>query len=185
MFERFTDQARRAIVLSQQESRLRQHWEIDVGHIVLGALTASKDAGLADRTVEAVSRAVASTLVGQIVDHGHTGHIPFTRAAKVVLERSVQLSLQDHRMYVDSRDVLIAGLTQPDLAEPLAAEGLDLDRLERTIVDGRAAAAEDPGPVDPVAVTVLMPDDSQVIVDLLHQILRRLDAINERLQRRM
>ncbi|MDN5929987.1 MAG: hypothetical protein L0I24_02775 [Pseudonocardia sp.] len=107
MFERFTDQARKVIVLAQENSRREGHLSIDVGHIGLAALTAGEGAGLDDDLVQRLQQALRSTLADQVIDHKHTGHIPFTTATKTTFERSLHRSLQDRRNYIDSRDLLL------------------------------------------------------------------------------
>lgn len=182
MFERFTDRARRAVVLAQEESRRRDHREIDVGHIVLGALTASEGAGLDVGDIDVVRRGAESTFTGRAVDHGHAEHIPFTPAAKAALERSLQLSLQGGLNYVGSRYVLVAALEQPSLAGALTAAGVDLHHLRSTITAGPAAALEGTEQAaHPASASLVAEGSSQVIIDLLQQILQRLDTIVERL----
>lgn len=142
MFERFTDKARRGVVLAQEECRHRGHREIDVGHIALGALKVSEGAGLGPGTVNAVRRGIESTFTGRTIDHGSHGHIPFTPAATAAFERSLQMSLQDGRKAIDSRDILLAALDQPRLGPPLNTAGLDLELLRSTIAASRFADPE-------------------------------------------
>lgn len=179
MFERFTDRARRAVVLAQEECRRRGHREIDAGHIVLGALTASEGAGLDPSNIDAVRGGAESTFADRAVDHGHTGHIPFTSTAKAALESSLQLSLQGGRNYIGSRHILLAALEQPSLAGALTAAGADPDQLRSTITAGHAAAPE---AADEPNASLVAEGSSQVIIDLLRQILQRLDTIVERLE---
>ncbi len=190
MFERFTDRARRAVVLAQEECRRRGHREIDAGHVVLGALTASEGARLDASDIEVVRRGAESTFADRAVDHGHAEHIPFTPAAKAALERSLQLSLQSGRSHIHSRDVLLAALEQPSLARALTAAGADLDRLRSTMTAGHATAPEDTEDTEdteeaahPPSASLMTEGDSQVIIDLLQQIMQRLDTIVERLER--
>ncbi|HZB59882.1 MAG TPA: Clp protease N-terminal domain-containing protein, partial [Actinomycetota bacterium] len=93
MFERFTDRARRVVVLAQEEARHLNHNYIGTEHILLGLI--HEGDGVAARSLEAldISLEAVRTQVQEIVGHGHdapTGHIPFTPRAKKVLELSLR-----------------------------------------------------------------------------------------------
>jgi ATP-dependent Clp protease ATP-binding subunit ClpC len=93
MFERFTDRARRVVVLAQEEARHLNHNYIGTEHILLGLI--HEGDGVAARSLEAldISLEAVRTQVQEIVGHGDeapTGHIPFTPRAKKVLELSLR-----------------------------------------------------------------------------------------------
>jgi ATP-dependent Clp protease ATP-binding subunit ClpA len=135
MLDRFTDRARRVVVLAQEEARRLGHRELDVGHLVLGALTTMGDTQLND--VTGVREVVESSLGGPTTTHGSGGHIPFTPDAITTLEQSLRLVLSDRRSYVDDGDLLLAALDQPRVAEPLLAGRVDVDTLRSTTVAAR------------------------------------------------
>jgi prophage maintenance system killer protein len=93
MFERFTDRARRVVVLAQEEARLLRHNYVGTEHILLGLL--HEDEGVASRALESlgINREAARQQVEQIIGPGQQapgGHIPFTPRAKKVLELSLR-----------------------------------------------------------------------------------------------
>ena len=95
MFERFTDRARRVIVLAQQESRLLGHGYIGTEHLLLGLL--ADGGGTAAQALESlgVTHDAAREQVREMVGEGQRpqtqpGHIPFTPPAKKVLELSLR-----------------------------------------------------------------------------------------------
>ncbi|WP_275408589.1 Clp protease N-terminal domain-containing protein, partial [Planosporangium mesophilum] len=105
MFEQFTDQARRVIVLAQQEARTLNHQYIGTEHLLLGLVRETEgSSGLAGEDV--VARALESLgislegvrlQVEEIIGRGMSapaGHIPFTPRAKKVLELSLREALQ-------------------------------------------------------------------------------------------
>src|SRR5215467_1307064 len=96
MFERFTDRARRVIVLAQEEARLLGHGYIGTEHLLLGLI--HEDEGVAAKALVSldVSLAAARGLVEEMVgrsDEVVSGHIPFTPRSKKVLELSLRESL--------------------------------------------------------------------------------------------
>jgi hypothetical protein len=110
MFERFTDGARRVVVLAQEESRLLNHNYIGTEHILLGLL--SEPEGVAREALEpfGISLEAARHDVEEIVGTGTaapTGHIPFTPRAKKVLELSLREALQLGHNYIGPEHVLL------------------------------------------------------------------------------
>src|SRR6476659_9239153 len=97
MFERFTDRARRVVVLAQEEARMLSHNYIGTEHILLGLIhegegVAAKALESLDISLEAV-RAQVEEIIGQ-GQQAPSGHIPFTPRAKKVLELSLREALQ-------------------------------------------------------------------------------------------
>ena len=97
MFERFTDRARRVIVLAQDEAKLLNHNFIGTEHILLGLIHEGE--GVAAKALESLGIALEAVRaqVEEIIGQGQqvpTGHIPFTPRAKKVLEQSLREALQ-------------------------------------------------------------------------------------------
>src|SRR6266511_3672749 len=89
MFERFTERARRVVVLAQEEARMLNHGYIGTEHILLGLIHEGE--GVAATALESlgISRMAVRSEVEEIIGQGEaapTGHIPFTPRAKKVLE---------------------------------------------------------------------------------------------------
>ena len=97
MFERFTEQSRRVVVLAQEEARMLGHNHIGSEHLLLGLLheqggTAADVLASAGITVEAARAQVEALAVPR--DKSPTGHIPFTQRAKKILELSLREALE-------------------------------------------------------------------------------------------
>jgi len=93
MFERFTDRARRVVVLAQEEARLLNHNYVGTEHVLLGLIHESQ--GVAAKALESlgISLEAVRAQVEEIIGQGQsapTGHIPFTPRAKKVLELSLR-----------------------------------------------------------------------------------------------
>jgi prophage maintenance system killer protein len=122
MFRRFTDRARRAVQLAQEEARLLNHNYVGTEHLLLGLLgegegVAAEALGSLGISLEAV-RAQVEELIG----HGQSapaGHIPFTPRAKKALELSLREALQFGHNYVGTEHLLL-GLARE--GEGVAAE---------------------------------------------------------------
>ncbi len=110
MFERFTDRARRVIVLAQEEATILNHNYIGTEHILLGLIHDGE--GVAAKALESlgVSLAAARRLVDEIIGEGESparGHIPFTPRAKKVLELSLRESLELGHNYIGTEHILL------------------------------------------------------------------------------
>jgi ATP-dependent Clp protease ATP-binding subunit ClpC len=139
MFERYTDQARRVMVLAQEEARLLNHDYIDSEHFLLGLLregegVAAKALASLGISLEAVRGQVQEMLgSGQLAP---AGHIPFTPLAKKVLELSLRESLQFGHNYVGTEHLLL-GLTHDSegvAARVLVTLGADLTRVRQQVI---------------------------------------------------
>jgi ATP-dependent Clp protease ATP-binding subunit ClpA len=140
MFERFTDRARRVIVLAQEEARLLQHDYIGTEHMLLGLI--SEGDGLAAKVLldleidlEALSAEV-KTLVGR-GKSAPSGHIPFTPPAKKSLELSLRESLQLGHDYIGTEHLLLGILHQGEgpATEVLVQRGADLDTVRGRVAE--------------------------------------------------
>ena len=110
MFERFTDRARRVVVLAQEEARLLNHNYIGTEHLLLGLIC--EDEGVAARVLESldVSLEDARVQVEEIIGPGGqspSGHIPVTPRAKKVLEMALREALQLGHNYIGTEHILL------------------------------------------------------------------------------
>jgi predicted enzyme related to lactoylglutathione lyase len=134
MFERFTDEARRTVVLAQEEARRLDHDYIGTEHILLGLLrapdgVAARVLGGLDITADAVRGEVE-----RIIGRGSTppsGHIPFTPRAKKILELALREALRRADDFIGAEHLLIALLREGEgvAARVLVTLGADLERV--------------------------------------------------------
>jgi ATP-dependent Clp protease ATP-binding subunit ClpC len=117
MFERFTDRARRVVVLAQEESRLLSHNYIGTEHLLLGLLHERQ--GVAARALGSlgVTLEAAREQVKEIIGPGQqapTGHIPFTPRAKKILELSLREALTTGSEVIDTQHLLLGLVDEGD-----------------------------------------------------------------------
>ena len=174
MFERFTDRARRVVVLAQDEARLLDHNYIGTEHLLLGLLQEGQ--GVAARALEAlgVDLADVRSRVQEIIgrgQHEQTGHIPFTPRAKTVLELSLREALDLGHEYIGTEHILL-GLVRE--AQVLLALGAGEDQVREKVTElvGR------PGPRPAGQPGGMRVTGSPLPI---HEIVTRLDAIDRRL----
>jgi ATP-dependent Clp protease ATP-binding subunit ClpC len=110
MFERFTDRARRVVVLAQEEARMLNHNYIGTEHILLGLIHEGE--GVAAKALESldISLDAVREQVEEIIGQGQqapSGHIPFTPRAKKVLELSLREALQLGHNYIGTEHILL------------------------------------------------------------------------------
>jgi len=139
MFERFTDRARRVVVLAQEEARLLNHNYIGTEHILLGLI--SEQDSLAARVLEqlGVSLEAVRAKVESIIGEGGvapTGHIPFTPRAKKVLELSLREALQLGHNYIGTEHILLGLIREGEGvgAQVLVSLGADLSRVRDSVI---------------------------------------------------
>jgi ATP-dependent Clp protease ATP-binding subunit ClpC len=196
MFERFTDRARRVVVLAQEEARDLGHNYIGTEHILLGLIR--EPPGLAAQALSAlgVTAAAARERIAGLVSRGSeapSGHIPFTPRAKKVLELSLREALDLGHSYIGTEHILLGliaegeGVASHVLAD-LGAPGPQVREkvLELARAAGpEAAPAAAPGPRAPLAGPrpreVL--DRLDAITGRLDQVISRLDQVTGRLAR--
>jgi ATP-dependent Clp protease ATP-binding subunit ClpA len=142
MFERFSDRARRAVVLAQEQSRLLDHDHIGTEHVLLGLLHEGE--GLAARALRSlgVTLEAAQAEVEDILGRGGsspTGHIPFTPRAKKVLELGLREALQLGDNYIGTEHILLGLIREGEgvAAQVLVRRGVDLSRLRQRVIDLR------------------------------------------------
>jgi ATP-dependent Clp protease ATP-binding subunit ClpC len=139
MFERFTDRARRVVVLAQEEARLLNHNYIGTEHILLGLIHEGE--GVAAKALEqlGISLEAVRTQVEEIIGHGGSspsGHIPFTPRAKKVLELSLREALQLGHNYIGTEHILLGLIREGEgvAAQVLVKLGADLSRVRQQVI---------------------------------------------------
>jgi len=139
LFQRFSDSARRVVVLAQEEARSLNHNYIGTEHLLLGLIQEGE--GIAPRALEAVQinlEAVRSQVV-EIIGRGSnapSGHIPFTPRAKKVLELSLREALQLGHNYIGTEHILLGLIREGEgvAAKVLVKLGVDLERLRNQVL---------------------------------------------------
>jgi len=139
MFERFTDRARRVVVLAQEEARMLNHNYIGTEHILLGLIHEGE--GVAAKALESlnISLEAVRQQVEEIIGQGQaapTGHIPFTPRAKKVLELSLREALQLGHNYIGTEHILLGLIREGEgvAAQVLQKLGADLNRARQTVI---------------------------------------------------
>jgi len=139
MFERFTDRARRVVVLAQEEARMLNHNYIGTEHILLGLIHEGE--GVAAKALESlgISLEAVRQQVEEIIGQGQqapSGHIPFTPRAKKVLELSLREALQLGHNYIGTEHILLGLIREGEgvAAQVLVRLGADLDRVSQQVV---------------------------------------------------
>jgi ATP-dependent Clp protease ATP-binding subunit ClpC len=140
MFERFTDRARRVVVLAQEEARMLEHNYIGTEHLLLGLVHEGEGVAAQALTALGVRLSEVRTQVEEIVGEGHkppTGHIPFTPRAKKVMELSLREALQLGHNYIGTEHILLGLIREGDgvAAQVLQKVGIDLDRARRQVIE--------------------------------------------------
>ncbi|MGH2661419.1 MAG: ATP-dependent Clp protease ATP-binding subunit [Actinomycetota bacterium] len=139
MFERFTDRARRVVVLAQEEARMLNHNYIGTEHILLGLIHEGE--GVAAKALESlgISLEAVRQQVEEIIGQGQsapTGHIPFTPRAKKVLELSLREALQLGHNYIGTEHILLGLIREGEgvAAQVLQKLGADLNRVRQQVI---------------------------------------------------
>lgn len=195
MFERFTDRARRVVVLAQEESQRLSHNYIGSEHLLLGLLAERE--GVAARALESlnVTLTAAREQVEEIIGPGQQtprGHIPFTPRAKKILELSLREALTMGSEVIDTEHLLLGLIDEGDGvgAQILQQRGATAQAVREAVarlISADPEAAEMTGPgSEPRAVSVgrrvlTRVDALTEVKDLLASIDRRLSAIERHL----
>ena len=147
MFERFTDRARRVVILAQEEARLLNHNYIGTEHILLGLI--HEHEGVAAKALESLDISLESVRgqVEEIIGQGAkppSGHIPFTPRAKRVLELSLREALQLGHNYIGTEHILLGLIREGEgvAAQVLVKLGADLARVREQVVHLLATLGE-------------------------------------------
>ena len=168
MFERFTDRARRVMVLAQEEARMLNHNYIGTEHILLGLIHEGE--GVAAKALESlgIRQEAVRRQVEEIIGQGQqapSGHIPFTPRAKKVLELALREALQLGHNYVGTEHILLGLIREGEgvAAQVLVKLGADLNRVRQQVIQllhgyqGKEPAAAGP-PSETASPTSLVLD---------------------------
>jgi len=168
MFERFTDRARRVVVLAQEEARMLNHNYIGTEHILLGLIHEGE--GVAAKGLESlgISLEAVRAQVEEIIGQGQqapSGHIPFTPRAKKVLELSLREALQLGHNYIGTEHILLGLIREGEgvAAQVLVKLGADLNRVRQQVIQllsgyqGKEAVTQG-GPAEGTPATSLVLD---------------------------
>jgi ATP-dependent Clp protease ATP-binding subunit ClpC len=139
MFERFTDRARRVVVLAQEEARMLNHNYIGTEHLLLGLINQGE--GKAARALDSlgISLEAVRREVKDVVSEGEaapTGHIPITPRGKKVLELALREALQLGHHYIGTEHILLGLIREGEgvAAQVLQKLGADLDRVRQAVL---------------------------------------------------
>jgi ATP-dependent Clp protease ATP-binding subunit ClpA len=179
MFERFTDRARRVVVLAQEEARLLNHNYIGTEHILLGLIHEGE--GVAATSLESLGLSLEAVRgqVEEIIGQGQsapTGHIPFTPRAKKVLELSLREAKQLGHNYIGTEHILLGLVREGEgvAAQVLVELGADLSWVRQQVIQvlsgyaGGTVAAEQAGARTRLVRMTLPEDLRQAEVKLAH-----------------
>jgi len=139
MFERFSDRARRVVVLAQEEARLLNHNYIGTEHILLGLIHEGEGVAAEALGSLGISLEAVRAQVQEIIGHGGQepfGHIPFTPRAKKVLEFSLREALQLGHDYIGTEHILLGLIREGEGvgAQVLVKLGADPARVRQEVV---------------------------------------------------
>ncbi|MCY1138209.1 ATP-dependent Clp protease ATP-binding subunit [Actinoplanes sp. Pm04-4] len=158
MFERFTDRARRVVVLAQEEARLLNHSYIGTEHLLLGLLhegegVASRALGSLGVTLSAVRERVEEKVGLGASSPG--GHIPFTPRAKKVLELALRESLQLGHNFIGAEHILL-GLIREGEGVALQVLGANPSRVREKVLTLLSASPEPEPAAVPTTASALL-----------------------------
>jgi ATP-dependent Clp protease ATP-binding subunit ClpC len=139
MFERFTDKARRVVVLAQEEARLLNHNYIGTEHVLLGLVREGEGLAAKALTTMGIGLDAVRGQVEEVIGRGQAapaGHIPFTPRAKKVLELSLREALQLGHNYIGTEHILLGLLREGEgvAAQVLQKLGAELNRARQVVM---------------------------------------------------
>ncbi len=162
MFERFTDRARRVVVLAQEEARELNHNYIGTEHLLLGIVRDGEGVGAMALQALGVSLGDVRRQVIEIVGVGSqtpSGHVPFTPRGKKVLELALREALQMGHDYIGTEHIVLGLVREEEgvAAQVLVQQGLTLEAVREQVlrqlseISGEQveAAAQEPHPMPP------------------------------------
>jgi ATP-dependent Clp protease ATP-binding subunit ClpA len=187
MFEKFTDRARRVVVLAQEEARMLNHNYIGTEHFLLGLIHEGE--GVAARALESlgISLVVVRQHVEEMIGQGQqapSGHIPFTPRAKKALELSLRESQQLGHNYIGTEHILLGLIREGEgvAAQVLVKLGADLNRVREQVLQILGdSESERAGEME--AGLVRLPGDVHLVGNpaQLAEIIARLNSVDARL----
>ncbi len=185
MFERFTDRARRVVVLAQEEARMLNHNYIGTEHILLGLIHEGE--GVAAKALESlgISLEAVRQQVEEIIGQGQeapSGHIPFTPRAKKVLELSLRESRQLGHDYIGTEHILLGLIREGEgvAAQVLVKLGADLNRVRQRVIELLQGHRDEADPAASAALPRQRGLPQEIIAARLHAIGARLSAVEQR-----
>jgi ATP-dependent Clp protease ATP-binding subunit ClpA len=186
LFDRFTDRARRVVVLAQEEARLLNHNYVGTEHLLLGLIHEGE--GVAAKALESlgISLEAVRAQVEEIIGQGQsapTGHIPFTPRAKKVLELSLREAKQLGHSYIGTEHILLGLIREGEgvAAQVLVKLGADLSRGRQQVIQllsgytGGEGAAEQAGTRTRL-VRMTVPEELREVEEELAQVRREKEA---------
>ncbi|HEY6314294.1 MAG TPA: Clp protease N-terminal domain-containing protein [Streptosporangiaceae bacterium] len=182
MFERFTDRARRVVVLAQDEARRLDHNYIGTEHILLGLIHEGQGVAARALTSLGISLEAVRQQVEEIIGRGQqapVGHIPFTPRAKKVLELSLRESQQLGQDHIGTEHILLGLIREGDgvAAQVLVKLGADLNRVRQQVIQLlHGHQAEEPVPAASAVRELRLPE----VQARLEAVEQRLTAIEQR-----
>jgi len=185
MFERFTDEARRVVVLAQEEARMLDHNYIGTEHLLLGLIregdgVAAKALGRLGIRLEVVRQQVEK-IIGR-GQQARSGHIPFTPRAKRILELSLREALQLGHNYIGTEHILgLAREGEGVAAQVLVRLGADLNRVRRQVIEITSGTGLEATLMEARASRIASPWRLTDVMDHLRSIEQRLAAIERHL----
>ncbi|NNH75353.1 hypothetical protein HLB23_36820 [Nocardia uniformis] len=147
MFERFSDSARRVVVLSQEEARLLGHNYIGTEHLLLGLMAEGDGVAAQVLTGLGIDLPALRDSVEKIIGQGEktepSGNIPFTPRAKKVMELSLREALQLRHSYIGPEHMLLAVVREGEgvAAQILTAFDAETDRIRSAVMAQLASSA--------------------------------------------
>lgn len=146
MFERFTAEARRVVVLSREEAARLHHDHVGSEHILLGLL--GEPDGLAFRvlgpfglSLEAIREEVAAVADPGEMEPG--GRIRFTPQAKKILELAGREALALRHDYIGTEHVLLGVIRGDGDGAQIVNRHADLAAVRRAVLDLMPTGTED------------------------------------------
>jgi ATP-dependent Clp protease ATP-binding subunit ClpC len=187
MFERFTDRARRVVVLAQEEARMLDHNYIGTEHILLGLIHEQESVAAKALMSLGISLDAVRQAVLEIIGQGQqppSGHIPFTPRAKKVFELSLRESLQLRANYIGPEHILLALLRAGSgvAIQVLTGAGVDLNRARQQVIELlHGQRTEEPSLAATAPSAASAPSAGDDLVSRLASFVARLNAIELRL----
>ncbi len=184
MFERFSDQSRRAVVLAQEEARFFDHNYIGTEHLLAGLRRENR--GVAARALESagITMDAVRAEIEKLVGRGElepSGHIPFTPGAKKCLELSLREALNLGQNHIGTGHLLLGVISKDDgvAVQVLRGLGADLVQLRAQVIGEIEDAPEDRGGFSPPRPgRAEVPNAVQALLDTIDE---RLSAIERHL----
>ncbi|GII48078.1 hypothetical protein Psi02_45020 [Planotetraspora silvatica] len=185
MFERFTDRARRVVLLAQEEARMFDHRYIGSEHVLLGLVHEGEGVAAKILQEEGVELDALREDVREMVGTGSSPspgeHIPFTPRAKKILELSLRESLNLRHNYIGTEHILLGLIREGGGAGArlLIARGADFDRMRQKVIEEtrlQREAGGHSGAFPTVGPSLMAKVDR--LQEAVERIERRLDAMN-------